>query len=83
MGHGGAKECVQALRDVVVAIMIETPATVDNLAEVLAGEGVDMVQGGGSSWAAASRPSPLSGISCLRDGSGVEWPQSAWWIAAP
>jgi hypothetical protein len=29
MGYGGTKEYVQALRDIVVAIMIEKPGTVD------------------------------------------------------
>ena len=41
MGYGGTKEYVQALRDIVVVIMIEKPGTVDNLEEVLAVEGVD------------------------------------------
>ena len=50
MGYGGGKEYVQALRDVVVAIMIEKPGTVDTLDEVLAVEGVDMVQWGGSDY---------------------------------
>ena len=50
MGYGGGKEYVQALRDVVVTIMIEKPGTVDTLAEVLAVEGVDMVQWGGSDY---------------------------------
>jgi 4-hydroxy-2-oxoheptanedioate aldolase len=50
MGYGGTKEYVQALRDVVVTIMIEKPGTVDTLAEVLAVEGVDMVQWGGSDY---------------------------------
>ena len=50
MGYGGGKEYVQALRDIVVTIMIEKPGTVDNLAEVLAVEGVDMVQWGGSDY---------------------------------
>jgi 4-hydroxy-2-oxoheptanedioate aldolase len=50
MGYGGGREYVQALRDIVVAIMIEKPGTVDNLNEVLAVEGVDMVQWGGSDY---------------------------------
>ena len=50
MGYGGTKEYVQALRDVVVTIMIEKPGTVDNLPEVLAVEGVYMVQWGGSDY---------------------------------
>ena len=50
MGYGGTKEYVQALRDVVVTIMIEKPGTVDKLEDVLAVEGVDMVQWGGSDY---------------------------------
>jgi len=50
MGYGGGREYVQALRDIVVAIMIEKPGTVDTLDEVLAVEGVDMVQWGGSDY---------------------------------
>jgi 4-hydroxy-2-oxoheptanedioate aldolase len=50
MGYGGTKEYVQALRDIVVVIMIEKPGTVDTLEEVLAVEGVDMVQWGGSDY---------------------------------
>src|SRR5260370_11822633 len=50
MGVGGTKEYVQALRDIVVAIMIEKPGTVDPLAEVLSVRGVDMVQWGGSDY---------------------------------
>ena len=45
-----ARNTCRRLRDVVVAIMIEKPGTVDNLAEVLAVEGVDMVQWGGSDY---------------------------------
>ena len=50
MGYGGSKDYVQALRDIVVTIMIEKPGTVDNLEEVLAVPGVDMVQWGGSDY---------------------------------
>jgi len=50
MGYGGTKEYVQALRDIVVAIMIEKPGTVDTLADVLSVKGVDMVQWGGSDY---------------------------------
>ena len=41
---------VQALRDVVVVIMIEKKGTVENLEEVLSVEGVDMIQWGGSDY---------------------------------
>jgi 4-hydroxy-2-oxoheptanedioate aldolase len=50
MGYGGGTQYVQALRDIVVAIMIEKPGTVDTLDEVLAVGGVDMVQWGGSDY---------------------------------
>jgi 4-hydroxy-2-oxoheptanedioate aldolase len=50
MGYGGTKEYVQALRDIVVAIMIEKPGTVDTLEDVLSVKGVDMVQWGGSDY---------------------------------
>ena len=50
MGYGGGKAYVQALRDIVVAIMIEKPGTVDTLEDVLAVKGVDMVQWGGSDY---------------------------------
>ena len=39
MGYGGTKEYVQALRDIVVAIMIEKPGTVDTLEDVLVRQG--------------------------------------------
>jgi 4-hydroxy-2-oxoheptanedioate aldolase len=50
MGYGGTQAYVQALRDIVVTIMIEKPGTVDNLEEVLEVPGVDMVQWGGSDY---------------------------------
>jgi 4-hydroxy-2-oxoheptanedioate aldolase len=53
MGYGGTPAYVQALRDIVVVIMIEKPGTVDHLEEVLAVPGVDMVQWGGSDYSMA------------------------------
>ena len=50
MGYGGTPEYVQALRDVVVAVMIEKKGTVDNLEEVLSVEGLDMIQWGPSDY---------------------------------
>jgi 2-keto-3-deoxy-L-rhamnonate aldolase RhmA len=44
MGCRGTPNYVQALRDIVVTIMIEKPGTVDDLEEVLEVSGVDMVQ---------------------------------------
>jgi 4-hydroxy-2-oxoheptanedioate aldolase len=63
MGYGGTQAYVQALRDIVVTIMIEKPGTVDTLEEVLAVPGVDMVQWGGSDYSmgmgrAGERSSP-------------------------
>jgi 4-hydroxy-2-oxoheptanedioate aldolase len=46
MGYGGTPDYVQALRDIVVAIMIEKRGTVENLEAVLSVKGVDMVQWG-------------------------------------
>jgi 2-keto-3-deoxy-L-rhamnonate aldolase RhmA len=46
MGYGGNEEYVQALRDVVVVLMIEKRQAVEHLDEILAVGGVDMVQWG-------------------------------------
>lgn len=51
MGYGGGPEYVQALRDVVVAVMIEKRDAVRQLDEVLAIEGIDMVQWGPADYA--------------------------------
>ncbi len=48
MGYAGTPEYVQALRDIVVAIMIEKKGAFDELEEILSIPGVDMVQWGGS-----------------------------------
>lgn len=45
-GYGGGPDYVEALRDVVVVLMIEKKDAVDNLEEILAVKGVDMVQWG-------------------------------------
>jgi 4-hydroxy-2-oxoheptanedioate aldolase len=50
MGYGGSPEYVQALRDVVVVVMIEKQGTVEQLEDVLSVEGVDMIQWGGSDY---------------------------------
>ena len=50
MGYGGSPGYVQALRDVVVVIMIEKQGTVEQLEEILEIEGVDMIQWGGSDY---------------------------------
>jgi 2-keto-3-deoxy-L-rhamnonate aldolase RhmA len=48
MGYGGGPEYVQALRDVVVILMIEKKPAVDRLEEILSVPGIDMVQWGPS-----------------------------------
>jgi 2-keto-3-deoxy-L-rhamnonate aldolase RhmA len=46
MGYGGSVEYVQALEDVVVALMIEKKGAVDELDEILAIPGVNLIQFG-------------------------------------
>ena len=50
MGYGGSPEYVQALRDIVVVLMIEKQGAVERLDEVLAVRGIDMVQWGPSDY---------------------------------
>lgn len=50
MGYGGTPDYVQALRDVVVMIMIEKQSAVDELEEILSIDGVDMIQWGPSDY---------------------------------
>ena len=50
MGYGGGPAYVEALQDIVVAIMIEKKGTVDELDEILAIPGVDMLQWGPSDY---------------------------------
>jgi 4-hydroxy-2-oxoheptanedioate aldolase len=50
MGYGGSQEYVQALRDIVVVLMIEKKGAVENLEEILSIQGVDMIQWGGSDY---------------------------------
>jgi 2-keto-3-deoxy-L-rhamnonate aldolase RhmA len=46
MGYGGGADYVQALRDVVVSVMIEKRGAVEQLEEILCVPGVDMIQWG-------------------------------------
>ena len=46
MGYGGGADYVQALRDVVVAVMIEKRGAVEQLEEILSIPGVDLIQWG-------------------------------------
>jgi 4-hydroxy-2-oxoheptanedioate aldolase len=50
MGYGGTQDYVQALRDVVVVLMIEKKSAVDQLEEILALPGLDMIQWGGADY---------------------------------
>ena len=45
--YGGSKEYVQALKEIVVVLMIEKKSAVDQLDEILAVDGIDMIQWGG------------------------------------
>ena len=54
MGYGGGQAYVEALRDVVVAIMIEKKQAVENLEEILSVPGIDMVQWGPSDYSMSS-----------------------------
>jgi 2-keto-3-deoxy-L-rhamnonate aldolase RhmA len=46
MGYGGGPEYVQALRDIVVVLMIEKKSAIDHLEGVLSVDGIDMIQWG-------------------------------------
>lgn len=46
MGYGGTPEYAQAVRDIVVMVMIEKQSAVDHLDEILAVGGIDMLQWG-------------------------------------
>jgi len=46
MGYGGSADYVKALRDIVVVLMLEKKPALDELEEILAVPGVDMIQWG-------------------------------------
>lgn len=48
MGYGGDADYVQALREIVVVLMIEKAPAVECLDEILALQGIDMIQWGGA-----------------------------------
>lgn len=50
MGYGGGQDYVQALRDIVIVVMIEKRDAVENLDEILSVPGIDMVQWGPSDY---------------------------------
>jgi len=51
MGYGGSAKYVQALKDIVILIMIEKQSAVEQLEEILAVDGVDMIQWGSADYA--------------------------------
>ncbi len=50
MAYGGGQEYVQALRDTVIVLMIEKKGAVEQLEEILALPGLDMIQWGGADY---------------------------------
>lgn len=50
VGYGGTPDYVQALNDVVIALMIEKKGAVDHLEEILSVGGIDMIQWGPSDY---------------------------------
>ena len=66
MGYGGGRDYVQSLRDVVVAIMIEKREAVENLDEILAVPGIDMVQWGPSDYSMSTGHAGERGHSDVR-----------------
>ena len=50
MGYGGGPDYVKALEEIVVMLMIEKQGAVDELEEILALPGLDMIQWGGSDY---------------------------------
>jgi 2-keto-3-deoxy-L-rhamnonate aldolase RhmA len=51
MGYGGTPEYAEALRQIVVMVMIEKQSAVDELEEILAVPGIDMIQWGPADYA--------------------------------
>ena len=51
MGYGGSQDYVDSVADTVVAVMIEKKGAIEELDEILAIPGLDMVQWGGSDYA--------------------------------
>jgi len=67
MGYGGGPEYVQALRDVVVVMMIEKGSVVENIEEILAVEGVDMIQWGPADFTMSTGRTGQRGSSEVKD----------------
>ena len=67
MGYGGGPEYADALREVVVMVMIEKGSTVEQLEEVLAVEGVDMIQWGPSDYSMSIGRAGEGGAADIKD----------------
>jgi 4-hydroxy-2-oxoheptanedioate aldolase len=50
IGYGGSPDYVQALKDIVVVLMIEKGSAVEQLEDILSVEGLDMIQWGGADY---------------------------------
>ena len=66
MSYGGGPTYVQALKDVVVAVMIEKETAVNNLDEILTIEGIDMIQWGPADYSMSIGMAGKSGHSDIR-----------------
>ncbi len=67
MGYGGGTDYVQALNDVVVAVMIEKKAAVDDLEEILAIDGIDMIQWGPADYSVNTGKAGRMGDPAVKD----------------
>ena len=54
MGYGGGQDYIDALNEIVVAVMIEKGTAVDQLDEILEIEGIDMIQWGPSDYSVST-----------------------------
>jgi 2-keto-3-deoxy-L-rhamnonate aldolase RhmA len=62
MGYDGGPEYVQALRDIVVVLMIEKKSAIDHLEGVLSVDGIDMIQWGPADYSMSiGRPGAWNG----------------------
>jgi 4-hydroxy-2-oxoheptanedioate aldolase len=67
MGYGGSQEYVQALRDIVLVIMIEKREAVEHLDEILSVPGIDMVQWGPSDYSMSTGHAGERGHPAVRE----------------
>lgn len=67
MGYGGSAEYIQALRDVVVVLMVEKGPVVDNIEEALSVKGIDMIQWGPADFSMSTGRSGQSGSTEVKE----------------